>query len=358
MTTILKAPAYGFSRRSALVAGLATPALIARRSGAAGGQLIVRSPGGAPEESTRRHVWQPFEAETGIRVTPVAATGARVFAMFRSNNHELDVIDIGTATLLTLQRQGGLASIGFGDWRRTDPKDIPEAYRTSHYIGFSLYGTVLGVNTTMSGAEGPPRTWQEFWDVSKFPGPRSLPDMATGLAPLEIALMADGVPLDQIYPIDLDRAFASLSRIKRSISKFWDTGALSVQMLADREVAASAVWSTRIIPAIAGGAPLASSWEGHIIMTQALGIFRNAANMENAQRYVEFALRPDIQANLVQSSRSGPANQKAYEHLPAGYGNDVAGGPGLAGKGVLLNEEWWGDNREVINRRWARWVRS
>ena len=62
-----------------------------------------------------------------------------------------------------------------------------------------------------------------------------LQDMAAGTPNLEFALIADGVPMDKVYPIDIDRAFKSLSRIKSAVPKFWDTGALSSQMLADKE---------------------------------------------------------------------------------------------------------------------------
>ena len=40
-----------------------------------------------------------------------------------------------------------------------------------------------------------------------------------------------GVPMDKIYPVALDRAFRSLSRIRAAIPKFWDTGALSAGCL-------------------------------------------------------------------------------------------------------------------------------
>ena len=43
---------------------------------------------------------------------------------------------------------------------------------------------------------------------------------------LEFALMAAGVPPDKIYPIDIDRAFESYDKIKASVVKWWETGAV------------------------------------------------------------------------------------------------------------------------------------
>ena len=45
--------------------------------------------------------------------------------------------------------------------------------------------------------------------------------------------MAAGVPPDKLYPIDIDKAFASYDKIKPSVVKWWETGAVPTQMLTD-----------------------------------------------------------------------------------------------------------------------------
>ncbi len=61
--------------------------------------------------------------------------------------------------------------------------------------------------------------------MTAFPGPRTLADQKAGGAELEFALLADGVPKDKLYPIDVQRALKSLDRIKKNVVKWWDTGA-------------------------------------------------------------------------------------------------------------------------------------
>ena len=51
-----------------------------------------------------------------------------------------------------------------------------------------------------------------------------------------IALLADGVPADKLYPIDMDRAFHKLDEIKPHITVWWTTGAQPAQLLLDKEV--------------------------------------------------------------------------------------------------------------------------
>lgn len=349
------------NRRNILKAGgtalIASP-FVWNRPAFAAGEVIIRSSGGAPEENSRKNIWGPFEKETGIRVVPVAATAAKLFAMFKSGNVELDVIDVGAGPLINLERLGALASIDYQSWKRTDPNDIKTDYRSSHRVGHTLFATVLGFNKISFSSGAIPASWQDFWDTKRFPGPRSLADLATGNPSLEAALLADGVARDKIYPIDLDRAFTSLSRIRPSIPKFWDTGALSVQMLIDREVNMNAIWSTRISPAIAAGQPLGFTWNDHLTIIQAYAIFKNAKNFENAQRYIDFALQPHIQAAVVQASMSGVVNGKGSALLPPGFADQVPGSSKQQETGFLLNDIWWEDNRDAVNRRWARWIQS
>ena len=92
----------------------------------------------------------------------------------------------------------------------------------------------------------------DFWDAAKFPGARMLADMASGSPNLEFALIADGVPMDKIFPIDIDRAFKSLSRIKPYIKKFWDTGAVAAN--AGRQGCRA-----RLLPATGASCPAATS---------------------------------------------------------------------------------------------------
>lgn len=334
---------------------LATPFLA--RSAAAAGEVIIRSSGGAIEDNNRKTIWGPFEMETGIKVVPAAATAGKLFAMFKSGNVELDVIDIGAGPLVNLNKQGALASIDFKGWKTTNPDDISPAYKDTFRVGNSLYASVIGYNK-LDFPDSHPRSWAEFWDVAKFPAPRSLQDIGAGNPDLEFALIADGVPRDKLYPLDLDRAFASLSRIRESVPKFWDTGALSTQMLVDREVSLSTIWSSRIKPAIASGAPLAIEWQDHLVQVQSYSIFKNAKNMENAQKYVEFALRPDVHAAQVIGSGGGATNAQAAKLLPAGYGANSPGSKELEGQGIVMDVNWWEDNRADVTRRWGEWIQQ
>ncbi len=72
--------------------------------------------------------------------------------------------------------------------------------------------------------------------------------------------MAAGVPADKLYPLDIDKAFASYEGIKKAVVKWWDTGAVPVQLLTDREVAITTVWNGRMAALQAANVPAAICW--------------------------------------------------------------------------------------------------
>ena len=63
---------------------------------------------------------------------------------------------------------------------------------------------------------------------------------------LLIALLADGVPMDKLYPLDVDRAFRKLEQIKPDIATWWTSGGQSAQLISDGEVDMIQAWNGRI----------------------------------------------------------------------------------------------------------------
>src|SRR5215472_8390681 len=118
-------------RRRILAAGaaaLATP-YVCSRSARAAGQVVVRNPGGAYSDTQKKYVYDPFTRETGIEVVIVPSTMAKLLAMVKSGNIEIDVADAGLDGLITLHKAGALAPIDYAGWKYTDPSDLSKDYR-------------------------------------------------------------------------------------------------------------------------------------------------------------------------------------------------------------------------------------
>jgi len=52
-------------------------------------EVIVLNPGGAYDGTMRRIVYEPFTRATGVRVTAISGTAARLMAMLRSGHAPL-----------------------------------------------------------------------------------------------------------------------------------------------------------------------------------------------------------------------------------------------------------------------------
>jgi putative spermidine/putrescine transport system substrate-binding protein len=253
---------------------------------------------------------------------------------------------------------GSLAPIDYGSWKFAEPKDLASEYMTPNTVGFYTYSTVMAYNKEVYSDGKQPKSWAEFWDVGKFPGSRMLADMGSGQPNLEFALIADGVPMDKVYPIDIDRAFKSLSKIKPHVKKFWDTGALSAQMLADKEVVLGSIWNGRLQAIADKGAPVAIEWNQHMLQIQALAVFKDAKNKKEAQAFVDYSVSPKAGLGLAKELVYGPTNRKSFDMLPADLVAKLPGSPEQMKRCFLQNVEWWDKNRAKVNSTWSKWILS
>jgi putative spermidine/putrescine transport system substrate-binding protein len=340
---------------TASVVPLAVPMLWTQRAAAAQ-QLVVRTPGGAFDEVKKKAVYDPFRAATGIEIVPVASTAAKLLAMFKAGQVDIDVIDTGDDVLLQLERAGALEPIPYKQFTHTDPDDIETGVRREYQVGSFVYAFLMGFNTTAYAVGKEPKSWAEFWDIKAFPGSRTMADMASGAPNLEIALIADGVPMDKVYPIDIERAFKSMSRIKPAVPKFWDTGALSAQMLADNEAALAVLWSTRAQVAADGGAPVSTQWNQNQVLAQAYGLTKGARNADAGVKFIDYSLSPEVQARWLGAYKAIPVNRKAYPQTAPQLVDPSTKLPWTSSKGFRNDIVWWADNRAKVSAYWNKWV--
>src|SRR5437899_9718564 len=79
-----------------------------------------------------------------------------------------------------------------------------------------------------------PNSWTDFWNVEKFPGRRAL--RRDAFWTMEAAAKADGIKDDGFYPLDVERVFRSLERIKPHIKAWWSDNSQAQQLMEQEEV--------------------------------------------------------------------------------------------------------------------------
>jgi putative spermidine/putrescine transport system substrate-binding protein len=319
------------------------------------GSVRVASYGGAFQEAQRKAYFEPFERLSGIKV--IEAEGpdvAKVKAMVDTKNIEWDVAEFDRADILNLERKGDYWEPI--DYSLVDTANIDEPFIYKHSLDMLPYGQVCAYRTDVfKGAK--PDGWADFWDTKKFPGGRAMPAGSGGLSPdLESATMAAGVPMDKIYPIDIDKAYASLGKIKPSVVKWWEAGAIPAQLLNDKEVTMAIAWNGRIAAIQAKGAPVDVSWDQGALRTDCWGVPKGAPNRENAMKFTAFITLPISQARLSMLIPYGFVNNKAVDYLPADRLKVLPTAPDIKKHMYVYNSLWWADNRDKVIGRWASFL--
>jgi putative spermidine/putrescine transport system substrate-binding protein len=335
---------------AAAAAAAALPAAIAQPAR----QIVVSDPGGPYTAAYRRAFYDPFEKASGIRVVSVAREAqplAQFTAMVQTKNYIWDVTTLTLSSEIPiLQARGLLEPIGL---KAADfPGLMPEAV-TENWLGVDVYATTLAYRRDKYGANGP-QTWADFWDVKKFPGRRSL--RRNAIDTLEQALLADGVPLDKLYPLDLERAFRSLDRIKPHITVWWTSGAQAMQLLQSGEVDMISTWNGRSQAAIDGGAPVTIVWNQGLYSIEGWGIPRGTPRAEQAKAFVRFCGDARRQSEFTDQLAYGPTNLKAYEHIAAQRAAVLPTAAENIKRMRLPSPEWWTQHREKASERFNAWL--
>jgi putative spermidine/putrescine transport system substrate-binding protein len=326
---------------------LAAPAIIGRPARAAQ-ELVFVGFGGAYQEGQTKAFFEPFERETGIKI--VQTTGvelAKLRAQVQSKNVEWDLVCLPDRLRYTAQTDGLLEKIDYG---RFDKADILAETVSDYCVGAVTLACQITYNRQAFPEGKAPVTWADVWDTQKFAGRRGIYGAPTYT--LEFALLADGVPKDKLYPLDVDRALKSLEKFRRD-GVWWTQFPQVGQMLLSKEVTISS-W-TRAPGLIVEGQPFGISFDGAAITYEGWTIPKGSKNYDAAMRFVAFALQPERQAELTKYIAFGPTNRKALPLVDPKVMAVLASEPDNFKKGFLFSGDWWGPNLAKVTERFNEW---
>ncbi|CDN51458.1 Spermidine/putrescine-binding periplasmic protein (plasmid) [Neorhizobium galegae bv. orientalis str. HAMBI 540] len=318
--------------------------------------LTIRDPGGPVGEAYRRSFFEPFSKRTGIDVIGVQSSHGptgEIKAMVEAGNYAWDgaLLDMSDVVVLTdrqyLETVSGPGGLG------PNASQIPADLRNDFLIGAMGYATVLAYRTDTMGKQ-PPKNLADFWNTSAIPGVRSLRKHPNGT--LEPALLADGVQKADLYPLDLDRAFRSLDRIKNDIAVWWTGGAQTSQMLKTGEVDCLLTWNARAQVAIDDGAPVNIVWKDGMFSFAGFAILKGGPNVELMREFIEFASAGERQAEFVKHSTSGPCNPRAFDFIEPKLAEILPTHPDYFAEMFVMDAKWWGSNNAVAQERYESWL--
>ncbi|WP_052947855.1 ABC transporter substrate-binding protein [Aneurinibacillus tyrosinisolvens] len=314
--------------------------------------LAIMDWGGAITEAHKKAIFEPFEKKNNVKITVVSPTDYGKFkAMVESGNVEFDVVNVDSDFVIRGGKQGLLEKLDYNVIKKDDI--IPQLV-DDYGIGAELFSTAISYNTSKFPTGSHPKNWAEFWDTKKFPGPRSLWKYPTGT--LEAALLADGVAPDKLYPLDVDRAFASLDKIKKDVKVWWNAGAQPPQLLANGEVVLAEAWNGRVSTAKKQGAPEDVEFNQGLIMGDSWVVPKGVQNKDLAMKFIAFAIAPEQQAAFSSSIDYAPVNKKALDLLSPEVKERLGQSPDKAKSQIVVDIKWWVDNFDKVNERFEQWL--
>lgn len=320
------------------------------------GQVVVASWGGIGTEMQRAGYYEPFTRLTGIKVVEaVGPSVAKIRAMVEAKRVEWDVCQSSRGSVIELQGRGEY--FHDIDYSLVDTANIHARYRHPKALDMLPYAQIYAYRTDVFPKDRAPKDWNDFWDAAKFPGPRTMPTATDGNIPeITGALIADGVPKDKVYPIDIDRAYKSLDRVKPHVVKWWNTGAIPLQMLTDKEAVLAVAWNARIAAIQSANVPVEIAWDGGTLFNNAWAVPVGAPNRDNAMKFIGFSTMAVPQARYSMLLPYGFTNAGAAEYIPPDIAKNLPTAPENFNRMIVQDVDWWAKHRPAVIERWNKWV--
>lgn len=328
------------------VAIAAALALITAPALAQESSLVFVSAGGSFQAAQEEALVKPFVEQAGIRLVSdsgVAGAFPKIKAMAQTGNVQWDVISLGEPDYINLIKEGLLEPIDYGRFDEATLAALDPVFRKEYGVGNVVFSYGIAYRTDL-GRDDHPTTWEEFWDTERFPGPRALTAGTAGDPPWEIALLADGVAVEDLYPLDFERATASLDRIKNDTVLWYEDVAAGMQALINGTVDYAFLPNGRVLQAKSQGAPVDFEYGQAFLIYDLFVIPKDAPNTDNALDFVAFASQAEPSAALMELLPYSAPNSDALALLDPDYAASLPTAPDNLAVQIALSRAYYGED--------------
>lgn len=320
--------------------------------------LTVVGWGGSSQDAHRQAYWSGFTKSTGITLREDSWRGGVgvIRTKVVGGDASWDVVQVETEDLILGCEEGLFQRL---DWAALGGRNafLPSAVHDCG-VGAMRWSYVIGYDGDRIQGAGP-QSWADFWNIERFPGKRGM--RKTPKYSLEFALMADGVPVEQVYrtlrtPAGVDRAFRKLDEIKPNIV-WWSSISQVPDLLGSREVVMSVTSPGRLIVANReDGRNFKLNWHGNVYAVDYWVILANSPRRAEAVQLLRYMTRPENQVRLARYIPTGltsvAANQLVDPKLKIGTPSD----PANMTDALELDSNFWVEYGDQLTQRFNAWV--
>lgn len=339
--------------KGSLIAGgsvVAAPSFLAACASGSAKEVVFADYGGTTGKARRDIFFDPFEKETGIKVSQANADPAKYQMMGTGKiANQWDGLDAENFLVARYYNQDLLAklpkSVARADYVESPFSDYATAgYNQSFNIGYSE--KLLGTKK--------PSSWADFWDVKQFPGKRAIPGFTGGI--VEAALIADGVSKEKLFPLDFDRAFAKLDELRSHTLIFKDFGE-GQQMLQSDSASMALLPNGRVVQLIDQKRPIGVVWNEALLMKWVgAPVMKNSPHKENMFKLLDFMTTPERQVEFAKVTGYGPVLAAAYEGMDPALAEKLPGSPAHLELAVLLDAASTAKQLDDYNTKLTKWL--
>ena len=362
-----------------ILSSVAIAAAVALAAGSAQAEnLNISSWGGAYTASQQKAYHDPYmAANPDVKIVnhDLGSKGlAKLRAEVESGKVTLDLVDMTAASAIVACDEGLVEQVDPDTWLAPAPDGTPASKdffagtltigQTNCFIPQIVYSTTFGYRTdAFKGRQ--PSTIADVFDLKMFPGKRALEKAP--IANMEWALIADGVPVKDVYKVlgteeGMARAFAKLDTIKDHVI-WWTNGTQPPQLLADGEVVIASAYNGRLFSAIAEKKqPVAMLWDYQAFDLDGWVVPKGGKNLDAVKKYVRFATDTQRLADQAKYISYGPARYSSAPRVGkhAELGIDMRPhmptDPANAKTVLAFDYVWWADHRAELDERFNAWL--
>jgi len=224
---------------------------------------------------------------------------------------------------------------------------------TGEHVVPYMWGTT-GFAYNSKKVENPPKTWKEFFDVTKAQSSNKRISLLDD--PREVlgaALKAHGISLNSIQPNELKKAKDTLLAFKPMVSRF-DTMSYK-DLLASGDLWIAQAYSGDIVKMQDQNPELryVIPEDGATLWVDNLAIPNGAREPELAAEFINFIMTPEINQRIALSIHYGTTNEKARQLLPESELNNSSIYPSKDVEARLELFKDLGNAIEAVDTVWA-----
>ncbi|MDA0674881.1 MAG: extracellular solute-binding protein, partial [Proteobacteria bacterium] len=330
------------------------PAVLGARRAAAAGSVMFAGAGGITQRLQTKVFLEPFTAKSGVSASQrIYADADRLGDWITSAPAGCDLVSLSGPLAMMFEGKGLLAPIPDGV---IDVKDLVHApWRSKAAVAWQYQSAGIGFSPKRHPPGKHPRTWAQFFDGAGFPGRRGLRVRAE--ENLEIALLADGVAAKDLYPLDVDRAFRAIQRLRPAIAAWIKNPTQDVGLIRTDMLDFNIVYSAQVLEATVEGAAVGFAIDEPLSVPEFLAVPKSSRNKDNAFKLMAAWLAPANQTRwALEAPGRAPHNVKAFESLPAEV-RERLHQPSTQ-KGVFIDVAWWAKNGNAAEARFRKWMQT